>query len=81
MFSEMFLPYRPSDWKGLIPEFLEAEQKRLAGKKFQGLQNGESSENTSEFLIDIKWLIESSSSAGGQVLERGSWGWEWRGQI
>jgi dimethylaniline monooxygenase (N-oxide forming) len=54
MFAEMFMPYRPSDWKGFIPEFLEAEQKRLAGKKLEALQSGESSENASEVLIDIK---------------------------
>lgn len=28
-FSEMFASYRPSDWKGFIPEFLEAENRRL----------------------------------------------------
>jgi hypothetical protein len=25
-FSEMFLPYHPRDWRGLIPEFLQAEK-------------------------------------------------------
>lgn len=27
-FSEMFAPYRPRDWRGMIPEFLEAEKQR-----------------------------------------------------
>jgi len=51
MFSEMFMPYRPGDWKGFIPEFLEAEQKRLASKKLQDLESGES-KNASKFSIN-----------------------------
>ncbi|KAL2802401.1 putative dimethylaniline monooxygenase [Aspergillus granulosus] len=38
--SEMFASYRPRDWKGLIPEFLEAEKKRLGEAKVNRTANG-----------------------------------------
>ena len=31
-FSEMFLPYRPSDYRGLVGEFLQAEAARNRAK-------------------------------------------------
>ncbi|ORY03476.1 hypothetical protein BCR34DRAFT_545124 [Clohesyomyces aquaticus] len=39
-FSEMFLPYRPQDWRGLIPEFLQAEKKKgITGNEFKTLSS------------------------------------------
>ena len=32
MFTEMFTPYRPRDWRGIIDEFLAAEKVRNQAK-------------------------------------------------
>ena len=55
----MFLPYRPSDWRGLILEFLEAERKRQASRgelKGKGL-NGYLSNMNKPTLAEFAGVI------------------------
>ncbi|ROT41101.1 FAD/NAD(P)-binding domain-containing protein [Sodiomyces alkalinus F11] len=46
MFSEMFLPYRPRDWRGLISEFLQAEKMRRGREKGLEGKSGDDSDTT-----------------------------------
>lgn len=58
-FSEMFLPYRPSDWRGLISEFLEAEKKGQANGgecKGKGL-NGYLSNTKKSTCVEVEPLL------------------------